>query len=143
MTQDAAPSPAALTPEAARIDVTKRQARNTNDPTRLGHGTQDGRSRRSRRFRDVSRRLIDELPADPPESAITLARRAASVVIMLEDAETALAGGQTVDLTAYASAAGLLKRLLDSLALHRATSLPPDLAALMGGLPSTAEEADE
>jgi hypothetical protein len=108
-----------------------------NRPLLLAKGA--GNTRAGRRFRDVMRALLDDLPPDTPESTILLARRAAVLTLSIEEEEARLARGERVDLPSLNSSIGTLRRLLDTLALHRATSAPVDLAGLMGGLP----EGDE
>lgn len=74
----------------------------------------DERSAWSRRFRD---RLAAHLEGiDNPTAAETsLARRAATLEVELERAEGLLSGGGAVDLSAYGTATGALRRVLAAL----------------------------
>ena len=93
----------------------------------------DGRSRGSRRFRDVLREMSKELGtdvADLPESSRQLLRRCASLAIECELLESRRAGGEAVDPASYAAicnahrrAAAAFDRLKRETAAGRAPSL--------------------
>jgi hypothetical protein len=73
------------------------------------------------------------------EAQVSLIRRAVTIEVELEKAESNLANGGDADLDAYSRSAGHLRRILESLGLKRVKrDVTPDLATYLA---SKAREA--
>ena len=104
----------------------------TSNGTRLLAG--DGRSLWARRFHDlVASHAADLGGADHlSEAQIALIRRAATLECELELREASLAGGSLCDLDEFARVSSHLRRLWETLGLHRASSdVTPKLAQIV------------
>lgn len=96
----------------------------------------DGRTAIARRFRDLTQLHIADLGGEHAglsEGQYCLARRAACLTVHLEMMESKFAqngGAETGDLEVYQRCANSLRRLLESLGIHRgrvARDIAPDL----------------
>lgn len=112
-----------------KTDMPKPQAR-----TRVGNGSVvlndvDGRSTVFRRYREILASLVSDMGGDPSEAQEQIARRAASLAIWCEQADTDAANGKPIDIGAYTTASNSLRRLLESLGLERkARNVTPTIA---------------
>jgi hypothetical protein len=89
----------------------------------------DGRSAIARRYRDVLNELISDLGGDPSGAQSAIARRAASLCVVCEQAESELLAGGALDLAEFTTAANSLRRLLSDLGLERrAKDITPSLS---------------
>src|SRR5690606_32608549 len=79
----------------------------------------DGRSVLARRYRDVLAQLTADLGGDPSEAQSIIARRAATLAVWCEQAESAMASGGDLDIATFTTAANSLRRLLADLGLER------------------------
>lgn len=79
----------------------------------------DGRSVLARRYRDVLAQLTADLGGDPTEAQTIIARRAATLAVWCEQAESAMANGEELDIATFTTAANSLRRLLSDLGLER------------------------
>ena len=81
----------------------------------------DGNSAWYRRRKDILELHIDDLGGRDrlTEAQISLASRAASIQVELEQMEGRLSKGEMVDLDAYTRAAGHLRRILETLGVER------------------------
>ncbi len=77
----------------------------------------DGRSHRSRRFKDILFALSEPLGgyAALPEDALSLVRMAAAISIQCEDLQSATVAGEDVDPDTYVRLANSLTRILSAL----------------------------
>jgi hypothetical protein len=131
-----------MTIDADQIDDRKSRARShlSNRPARLaGKGDADGRSRVSRRFRDLVRELLADLGGTPTAAQTAMARRAATLVLGLEQIELRIARGEQFDMGGYSAGVNALRRALTSLKISRLGYVAEPLEAAPGNL----EEADE
>lgn len=102
--------------------------------TRVGNGSVvlndvDGRSIVFRRYREILASLVSDMGGDPSEAQEQIARRAASLAIWCEQADTDAANGTPIDIGAYTTASNTLRRLLESLGLERkARNVTPTIA---------------
>lgn len=92
--------------------------------SRVGNGkavlaSVDGRSAEMRRYKEVYAQLVDDLGGDPSEAQDIIARRATTLAVWCESAETAMANGEPLDIAAFTTAANSLRRLLSDLGLER------------------------
>lgn len=92
--------------------------------TRIGNGSVvlqdvDHRSVIYRRYREILASLVDDMGGDPTEAQAQIARRAASLAIWCEQADTDAANGKPIDIGPYTTASNTLRRLLESLGLER------------------------
>jgi hypothetical protein len=89
----------------------------------------DGRSAVARRYRDVLSELISDLGGDPSGAQSAIARRAASLCVVCEQAEAEMLAGGILDLAEFTTAANSLRRLLSDLGLERrAKDITPSLS---------------
>jgi hypothetical protein len=89
----------------------------------------DGRSAAARRYRDVLNELISDLGGDPSGAQSAIARRAAALCVVCEQAEAEMVAGGELDLAAFTTAANSLRRLLSDLGLERrAKDITPSLS---------------
>jgi hypothetical protein len=79
----------------------------------------DGRSAVARRYRDVLNELISDLGGDPSGAQSAIARRAAALCVVCEQAEAEMVAGGVLDLAEFTTAANSLRRLLSDLGLER------------------------
>ena len=79
----------------------------------------DGRSVTARRYRDVLSALISDLGGNPSEAQAIIARRAATLTVWAETAESAMAAGSDFDVASFTTACNALRRLLQDLGLER------------------------
>jgi hypothetical protein len=92
----------------------------------------DGRSAVARRYRDVLSELISDLGGDPSGAQSAIARRAASLCVVCEQAEAEMLAGGILDLAEFTTAANSLRRLLSDLGLERrAKDITPSLASYL------------
>lgn len=102
--------------------------------TRVGNGNAvlnnvDARSIVFRRYREILASLVSDMGGDPSEAQEQIARRAASLAIWCEQADTDAANGTPIDIGAYTTASNTLRRLLESLGLERkARNVTPTIA---------------
>src|ERR1700694_3310961 len=116
-------------------------ARKRNGRSRISNGSAvldnvDGRSAIARRYRDVLNELISDLGGDPSGAQSAIARRAAALCVVCEQAEAEMVAGGVLDLAEFPTAANSLRRLLSGLGLERrARDITPSLSQyLTGGL---------
>lgn len=85
----------------------------------------DGNSAWARRWRDLIELHVADLgPAEAlSEAQLSLIRRVATIEIELEAAEGRLSKGEDVDLDAYTRASGHLRRILETLGIHRVAKI--------------------
>jgi hypothetical protein len=89
----------------------------------------DGRSTIARRYRDVLNELISDLGGDPSGAQSAIARRAAALCVVCEQAEAEMVAGGVLDLAEFTTAANSLRRLLSDLGLERrAKDITPSLS---------------
>jgi hypothetical protein len=79
----------------------------------------DGRSVMARRYRDVLAALVSDLGGDPSEAQAQIARRAATLIVWAESAESDMAAGNAIDIASFTTATNALRRLLADLGLER------------------------
>jgi hypothetical protein len=90
----------------------------------------DGRSAVARRYRDVLNELISDLGGDPSGAQSAIARRAAALCVVCEQAEAEMVAGGVLDLAEFTTAANSLRRLLSDLGLERRLKdVSPSLAS--------------
>src|ERR1700694_825208 len=108
-------------------------ARKRNGRSRISNGSAvldnvDGRSAIARRYRDVLNELISDLGGDPSGAQSAIARRAAALCVVCEQAEAEMVAGGVLDLGEFTTAANSLRRLLADLGLERrAKDITPSL----------------
>jgi hypothetical protein len=119
-----------MTDTSATIAATKPQAR-----SRVSNGSAvldgvDGRTAPMRRYRDVLAELITDSGGDPSGAQQAIARRAATLIVVCEQAERELLAGGVLDLAEFTTACNSLRRLLSDLGLERrARDITPSLAS--------------
>jgi hypothetical protein len=119
-----------MTDVSTTIAATKPQAR-----SRVSNGSAvlegvDGRSTAARRYRDVLEELIRDMGGDPSGAQSAIARRAAALCVVCEQAEAEMIAGGVLDLGEFTTAANSLRRLLSDLGLERrAKDITPSLAS--------------
>lgn len=99
-----------------------------------GKAPQPHRTPWARRWRDLVEAHASDLGGLPclTEAQRSLIRRVATIEIQLEEVEGMLSEGKSADLTAYASAAGHLRRILATLGVERRPrNITPDLQAYL------------
>jgi hypothetical protein len=96
----------------------------------------DGRSAVARRYRDVVNELISDLGGDPSGAQSAIARRAAALCVVCEQAEAEMVAGGILDLAEFTTAANSLRRLLSDLGLERRAK---DITPSLSTLPTTPE----
>lgn len=107
--------------------------------TRLGTGGTvlagvDMRTNGGRRFKELCADLVHHLGDDPTAPQQAIIRRAAALAVWCEQAETAQAQGQDLDIGAYSTASNTLRRLLTDLGLERCSrDVTPSLAEFIAG----------
>jgi hypothetical protein len=107
--------------------------------SRVGNGSDvlagvDQRSATFRRYRDILASLCADMGGDPSEAQMQIARRAASLSVWCEAADTAAVNGQPFDIAAYTTASNSLRRLLVDLGLERrARNVTPTLRDYIAG----------
>jgi hypothetical protein len=83
----------------------------------------------ARRYRDVVNELISDLGGDPSGAQSAIARRAAALCVVCEQAEAEMVAGGILDLAEFTTAANSLRRLLSDLGLERrAKDITPSLS---------------
>jgi hypothetical protein len=88
----------------------------------------DGRSAVARRYRDVLNELISDLGGDPSGAQSAIARRAAALCVVCEQAEAEMVAGVKLDVAEFVTATNSLRRLLADLGLERrARDITPSL----------------
>src|ERR1700737_3068371 len=88
----------------------------------------DGRSAVARRYRDVLNELISDLGGHPSGAQSPIARRAAALCVVCEQAEAEMVAGGVLDLAEFTTASNSLRRLLRDLGLERrAKDITPTL----------------
>jgi hypothetical protein len=118
-----------MPPSSPKSGIPKPQQR-----TRVGNGSVvlndvDGRSIVFRRYREILASLVSDMGGDPSEAQQQIARRAASLAIWCEQADTDAANGKPIDVAPYTTASNTLRRLLESLGLERkARNVTPTIA---------------
>ncbi len=100
-----------------RVPTPQTASRLTLDHTLLS-ATVDRRTRRGRRFRDLTLELEAEAPGEWTPARRALLRRAVSCAMLCEAAEEQLARGESVDLTGYNRLTNTLRRTLGALGIH-------------------------
>lgn len=102
--------------------------------TRIGNGTDllpdvDGRSPMVRRIRELLAQFIADMGGDPSEAKRTIAKRAATLIVWCESAESKMANGEELDIATFTTAANSLRRLLTDIGLerHARNITPPSL----------------
>ncbi|MER9816489.1 hypothetical protein [Mesorhizobium sp. M0129] len=101
--------------------------------SRIGNGTDllpgvDGRSPMLRRWRELVAQFVSDMGGDPPETKRTIAKRASALIVWCESAESKMANGEDLDITAYTTAANSLRRHLVDIGLERkARDITPTL----------------
>lgn len=102
--------------------------------TRIGNGTDllpdvDGRSPMVRRIRELLDQFIADMGGDPSEAKRTIAKRAATLIVWCESAESKMANGEELDIGTFTTAANTLRRLLVDVGLERhARDVTPSFA---------------
>jgi hypothetical protein len=121
---------------AARAPATRSAATNGTRQFAIGG---DGRTPWARRHRDIASLHIEDLGSggNATEAQLSLCERAATIECELERLEGRLsAGDETVDLDCYGRMTGQLRRILETLGIHRpAKTLAPDLKSCIEGSP--------
>jgi hypothetical protein len=118
-----------MTDVSATVAATKPQAR-----SRVSNGSAvlegvDGRSVAARRYRDVLEEFIRDIGGDPSGAQSAIARRAAALCVVCEQAEAEMIAGGELDLAEFTTAANSLRRLLSDLGLERrAKDITPSLS---------------
>ena len=93
----------------------------------------DGRSVLARRYRDILGQLISDIGGDPSEAQSIICRRAATLAVWAEQAESAMAGGNALNIAEFTTAVNTLRRLLSDIGLERqAREIVPSLGAYLG-----------
>jgi hypothetical protein len=89
----------------------------------------DGRGAWTRRWKDLVESHTNDCGGRDrlTEAKLSLCRRASTLEIQLEQLEAQMSEGKEVDLASYAMVAGHLRRILESVGLHRATKSVPSL----------------
>jgi hypothetical protein len=109
-------------------------AHKRNGRSRISNGSAvldnvDGRSSTARRYRDVLNELISDMGGDPSGAQTAIARRAAALCVVCEQAEAEMVAGGVLNLAEFTTAANSLRRLLSDLGLERrAKDISPSLA---------------
>jgi hypothetical protein len=115
---ESAPKPAAnASPVAAKR--TGRARVSNGSQLFLDESGLDGRSVMARRYRDVLAQLVSDLGGDPSEAQSIIARRAATLAVWCEQAESCMAKGDAIDIGSFTTATNALRRLLADLGLER------------------------
>jgi hypothetical protein len=128
-----APAPSAAQPKSA-ANATPAAAKRTAR-SRVSNGKQlflegDGRGVAVRRYRDLLAALVSDLGGDPSEAQAIIARRAATLAVWCEQAESDMASGNPIDIGSFTTATNALRRLLADLGLERKIrDVTPTLAA--------------
>jgi hypothetical protein len=107
---------------ASSLDPRLKRTRSAVTNGRRAFVDGDGNSAWYRRRRDILELHLDDMGgrAFLSESQISLASRAASIEVELEQMEGRLSKGETVDLDAFTRAASHLRRILETLGVARA-----------------------
>ena len=119
--------------DSALLDGPKPQAR-----SRISNGSAvflegvDGRSVLARRYRDILASLVSDMGGDPSEAQSLISRRAATLAVWCELAETAMAKGDNLNIAEFTTATNALRRLLADIGLERrARDLTPSVDAYL------------
>ena len=97
----------------------------------------DGRSALARRYRDILGQLTSDLGSDPSEAQSLIARRAVTLAVWCEKAESELASGNELDIGQFTTAANAMRRLLSDLGLERKLrDVTPSLSKYLEGKPA-------
>lgn len=95
----------------------------------------DGRSVLARRYRDILGQLISDIGGDPSEAQSIICRRAATLAVWAEQAESAMAGGNALNIAEFTTAVNTLRRLLSDIGLERrAREIVPTLKDYLGSV---------
>jgi len=94
-------------------------------------GDIDGRSTLYRRYRDIHNQIIRDLGEAPSEAQSLIARRASTLAVWCEQAESEMAGGGDLDIQSFTTAVNSLKRLLEVLGIKRRPKDISDLASYL------------
>lgn len=93
----------------------------------------DGRSVLARRYRDILNQLTSDIGGDPSEAQGVLCRRAATLAVWCEQAESAMAAGHALNIAEFTTAVNTLHRLLCTLGLERvAREIVPSFERYIG-----------
>lgn len=84
----------------------------------------DGRSALARRYRDVLAQLVAAIGGAPTDAQAMLCRRAATLSVWCEQAESDLASGGQIDVATYNTSTNTLRRLLQELGLGQPRRAP-------------------
>jgi hypothetical protein len=84
----------------------------------------DGRSALARRYRDVLAQLVAALDGAPTDAQAMLCRRAATLSVWCEQAESDMAGGAALDISTYNTSSNTLRRTLAELGLVKPRTAP-------------------
>jgi hypothetical protein len=88
----------------------------------------DGRSAMARRYRDLMSELTSDLGDSPSGAQTAIIRRACTLIITCEQAESELLAGVKLDVAEFVTATNSLRRLLSDLGLERrAKDITPSL----------------
>lgn len=79
----------------------------------------DMRTSGGRRFKEICADLVDHLGDEATAPQFAIIRRAAALGVWCEQAETAQAQGEDLDVAAYTTATNTMRRLLADLGLER------------------------
>ncbi|MER8648408.1 MULTISPECIES: hypothetical protein [unclassified Mesorhizobium] len=92
-------------------------------------GRVDGRSTVARRYRDVLALLSDAIGGAPSDAQALLLRRAATLSVICEQAESDMAGGKPINAAAYSTSTNTLRRVLADLGLAKSRRAPTAAAS--------------
>jgi hypothetical protein len=106
----------------------RQRSRVTNGSSLFARG--NGRSTWARRFKDVFEAHVRDLGGvgAVSQAQVSLCRRAATLTVALEEAESRLSAGRVVDMASYTSSSACLHRILKSLGLGKVDEGLPTLA---------------
>jgi hypothetical protein len=122
---------AADRPLVARLPPAQRSRVTNGRSTFLDNA--DGRSVLARRYRDILGQLVSDIGGDPSEAESIICRRATTLAVWAEQAETAMAAGSMLNIAEFTTAVNTLHRLLCTLGLERrAREIVPTLKQYLG-----------
>ena len=118
------------------------RSRVTNGRTVFAIGG-DGRGAWTRRWKDLCEAHTNDCggASHLTEAKLSLCRRAATLEVQLEQQEAAMSTGADVDLASYAMVAGHLRRILETVGLHRAMKPTQTLDEYLASRPASEEPA--
>ena len=129
--------------DSATVDRPKPQGRSrvSNGSTPF-LGDVDGRSEVARRYRDIYADLVEHLGGYPSVTEDMISKRAASLAVWCEQADSTLAAGGSLDIAQYTTAANTLRRLLADLGLQaRMKDVTPTLESYLARRTANADAA--